>query len=257
MKIISYNVNGIRAAAKKGLLDWLQEEDFDLICLQETKAQNHQIPEEAFRNMGYNVYHHQAEKKGYSGVAVLSKIEPKKVKIGMDVETYDREGRVLQLDFPECTLINTYFPSGSSSEERHDFKMEFRDRHRDYILNLRKSTAPMIVAGDYNIVHTELDIHNPERKDNPSGYRPGERQWLTDWYNEGFVDSFRDLHPKERSYSWWSYRARSRERDKGWRIDYISTDERLQPFIREARQIKEAVHSDHCPVLLEIDWSKK
>lgn len=257
MKIISYNVNGIRAAAKKGLLDWLKQEDFDLICLQETKAQDHQIPEEALREMGYHVYHHQAEKKGYSGVAILSKKDPKSVKIGMGNELYDREGRVLQLDFPEFTLVNTYFPSGSSSEERHDFKMEFLERYRDYMLKLRQNTAPLIVAGDYNIVHTELDIHNPERKDNPSGYRPGERQWMTEWFEEGFIDSFRQLHPEERSYSWWSYRARSRERNKGWRIDYISADDNLQSLIRGSRQMNEAVYSDHCPVLLEMDWSKK
>jgi exodeoxyribonuclease-3 len=253
MKIISYNVNGIRAASKKGLLEWLKNEDIDIVCIQETKAQNDQLPLETIHQMGYHVLHHQAKKKGYSGVSILSKHEPIRYKIGMDNDLYDQEGRVIQAEYPEFCLINTYFPSGSSSEERHEFKMEFLERYRDYIFELRKSSAPLIVAGDYNIVHTELDIHNPERKDNPSGYRPAERQWLTEWFQEGFIDSFRSLYPEERSYSWWSYRARSRERNKGWRIDYVSVDDNFKSLVREAKQLNEVVHSDHCPVLLELD----
>ncbi len=252
MKIVSYNVNGIRAAVKKGFLDWLGENDFDIIALQETKAQDDQLPMDALADMGYQVFHEAAEKKGYSGVAILCKIKPSNVVHGMGVEKYDREGRVLRVEYDKFELINTYFPSGSSSEERHEFKMEFLKDYSPFIGKI-KSDKPLIVVGDYNIVHTEKDIHNPDRKDNPSGYRPGERQWMTEWFDNGFTDAFRSMHPEDnQSFSWWSYRAASRARNKGWRIDYISVDDRIKSNIKEAKHLHDAVHSDHCPVFSEI-----
>lgn len=254
MKIVSYNVNGIRAAVKKGLLDWISEYDFDIICLQETKAQDAQIPQKDFKELGYKVYHEEAIKKGYSGVAILSKIQPNSVHHGMLNEKYDSEGRVITAAFDNFTLVNTYFPSGSSREERHEFKMEFLHDYQLYINELKQKSKPLIVVGDYNIVHTRQDIHNPDRKDNPSGYRPEEREWMTQWLEGGMVDAYRYLHPDTADvFSWWSYRAGSRKKNKGWRIDYLCVAKELEAYIEDAYYMNEATHSDHCPALLEID----
>lgn len=254
MKIVSYNVNGIRAAVKKGFLDWLKENDFDIVALQETKAQDAQLPMEALHDLGYEVYHEAAEKKGYSGVAVLTRLKPLAVIHGMGIQKYDSEGRVIRLKFDQFELINTYFPSGSSSEERHAFKMQFLNDYAPFIQGI-KSEKPMIVVGDYNIVHKRADIHNPDRKDNPSGYRPEERQWMSDWFDNGFTDSFRKIYPEtDDVFSWWSYRASSRARNKGWRIDYISVDDRIIEKLSDADHLVDAVHSDHCPVLAVVDF---
>lgn len=252
MKIISYNVNGVRAATKKGLLEWIGTNDFDIVCLQETKAMKEQAPLALIEEMGYKHYWHSAEKKGYSGVATFCKKEPTQVIAGCGIEKYDREGRILRTDFGDWTLLNIYFPSGSSGEERHAFKLEFLNDIYDWVNELRKERPKMIVLGDYNIVHTELDIHNPTRKDNPSGYRPEEREWMTKWLESGFVDAFRKKNPEERQYSWWSYRAGSRGKDKGWRIDYQAVSTPIAKKIKQAYQMRDAVHSDHCPVFLEI-----
>ncbi len=253
LKIISYNVNGIRAAVKKGFLDWMEAGQYDIVCLQETKAMEAQAPVEMIEALGYQHYWHSAEKKGYSGVAIFSKVAPDQVVVGCGIEKYDREGRVIRADYGDWTILNCYFPSGSSGDLRHEFKMEFLADFFDWVKVLRKARPNLIVVGDYNIVHTELDIHNPARKDNPSGYRPEERAWMTDWLASGFTDAFRFVHPEEKAYSWWSYRAGSRGKDKGWRIDYQSVANSLQAKIKNAQQLKDAVHSDHCPVLLEID----
>lgn len=252
-RIISYNVNGIRAAIRKGLLEWFKEQDFDIICIQETKAQPADVPLAALEALGYKHYWHSAEKKGYSGVATFSKEEPDLIKEGIGMEKYDREGRVIRTDFGDWTLLNCYFPSGSSGEERHEFKMDFLDDFSGWIKKLKKQRPNLVIVGDYNIVHTELDIHNPQRKDNPSGYRPAERAWMDTWFNNGFTDAFRKIHPELRQFSWWSYRAGARGKDKGWRIDYQAVSASLEEKIKDAYQIKDAVHSDHCPVYLEIN----
>ena len=252
-RIISYNVNGIRAAIKKGFIDFLKENDFDIICLQETKAMKEQVPVVLLEELGYTHHWNSAEKKGYSGVATFSKQKPDNVVLGCGIEKYDREGRIIRTDFGDWTLLNCYFPSGSSGEVRHDFKMDFLNDFYKWVNQLKKEREKLIVVGDYNIVHTELDIHNPKRKDNPSGYRPEEREWMTKWLNNGFTDAFRKINPEERQYSWWSYRAGSRGKDKGWRIDYQSVSNNMSDKIINAYQIKDAVHSDHCPVYLEID----
>ncbi len=254
MRLASYNVNGIRAAIKKGLLDWLEDADLDVVCFQETKSQPEQIDESLFSNLGYHAYWHSAEKKGYSGVLTLTKEKPYKVSTGMGIERYDIEGRIVTTQFDNWSLVNVYIPSGSSGDERHAFKMEFVNDFGPWIQELKKESPNLIVVGDYNIVHQELDIHNPERRDQPSGYKPDERAWLDEWFDAGgFTDSFRTLYPVEKSYSWWSYRAGARAKDKGWRIDYISITEDLKPLLTECRMDKEAKHSDHCPVIATLD----
>ena len=253
MKVVSYNVNGIRAAIKKGLIDWLKEnDDIDVFCVQETKSQIEQLDNKAFEDLGYHISWHQAEKKGYSGVATFSKIKPDYVKIGIDNNKYDSEGRVLRTDFGDVTILNCYFPSGSSSEERHGFKMEYLKDFRPVVSELLSDRKKTIVVGDYNIVHQEIDIHNPERKDKPSGYRPEERAWMTEWFDMGFKDAFRHMYPDKQEFSWWSYRAGSRQRNKGWRIDYISVSDKLSDKIADAGHFSEAKHSDHCPVWLQL-----
>lgn len=254
MKIASFNINGIRAASKKGLWDWLAESQVDFLGVQEVKAHQEQVNLDAVTSMGYQVFWHAAEKKGYSGVAVFSKREPDQVIIGMGNEKYDNEGRVIRTDFGDLTILNCYFPSGSSGEERHNFKLEFLADFRDWVHDLKVHRKNLIVIGDYNIVHTRKDIHNPDRKDNPSGYRPEERKWMDDWFAMGFADAFRKMNPENIAFSWWSYRAGSRTRNKGWRIDYCSVSAPITNRIRACHHQKDPVYSDHCPVIMEMDW---
>lgn len=252
--IISYNLNGIRAAIKKGLVEWVAAHDFDIICFQETKAQADQIDNEAFETLGYShFYSHSAEKKGYSGVATFSKVAPDRVVVGCGMEKYDREGRILRTDFGDWSLLNCYFPSGTSGDERQAFKMEFLDDFFRWVNQLKKERPNLIIVGDYNIAHTEIDIHNPVGNKNSSGFLPEEREWMTQWFNHGFVDSFRQLNPEKVEYSWWSYRANARANNKGWRIDYQSVSQPLESHLLEAYHMNDAVHSDHCPVFLKIN----
>lgn len=252
-RIISYNVNGIRAASNKGLLDWVSEQGVDCLCLQEVKAMETQVDLEPWRALGYHIHWHSAEKKGYSGVAILSKEAPSQVVVGCGVDKYDSEGRILRTDFGDWTLLNCYFPSGTSGDERQNFKMEFLDFFQQWAETLLKERPRLIVVGDYNIAHTENDIHNPKANQNTSGFKPEERDWMTQWFASGFSDAFRLKHPEKTEYSWWSYRAGARARNKGWRIDYQSVSSSLASHIHDAGHCPDAVHSDHCPVFLEID----
>jgi len=253
MKIVSYNVNGIRAALKKDLAGWIAaNKDIDVLCVQETKAQLEQLDSEVFKNLGYHIAWHQAEKKGYSGVATFSKMKPTKVVEGIKVEQHDREGRVLRTDFGDRTILNCYFPSGSSSEERHQVKLQFLDDIFPFIKKLSKTKKEIIVVGDYNIVHEDIDIHNPQRKDKPSGFRPEERAWMDKWFDTQFTDAYRYSYPDKQEFSWWSYRAGSRERNKGWRIDYISVSKGIEKKIKDAGHFHDAKHSDHCPVWVKL-----
>ncbi len=252
MKIATYNVNGIRAALKKGLLDWIAEEQPDVLLLQETKIHTGQIDTGIFDELGYYSYWNYADKKGYSGVATLTKKAPLSVSCSMDIDAYDNEGRSLLADYGDFSILNVYIPSGSSGEGRQAFKMQFLSDFSDYLEALRKQAGTLIIGGDFNIVHTRLDIHNPDRKDNPSGYRPEERAWMDGLCETGLIDSFRYLHPGEIEFSWWSYRARSRERNKGWRIDYLCITPDLAPKLISARHASEARQSDHCPVVVEF-----
>lgn len=254
LKILSYNVNGIRAALKKDLDGWLKKENPDIICLQETKAQADQVDPEVFNALGY-VHQHwfSAEKKGYSGVATFSKIEPKKVVCGMKIDAYDKEGRMIRTDFEDFSLYNCYFPSGSAGEERHGFKMEFLNDLAPWFKKKKRNQKNIILVGDYNVVHQDIDIHNPQRKDKPSGFRPEERAWMDEWFKKDYIDAYRKIHGnKEDQYTWWSYRSGARKNNKGWRIDYISVSKALSDRVIDAKIHSDAHHSDHCPISIDL-----
>jgi len=252
MKIVSYNVNGIRAAMNKGFVDWLTSANPDVICLQEIKALKEQVDIEAIENAGYKYnYWFSAQKKGYSGVAILSKIEPKHVEYGTGIESMDFEGRNIRADFDDLSVMSMYLPSGTN-DARLAHKFEYMDMIHEYLNNLRDELPNLVVLGDYNICHEEIDIHNPKMK-GVSGFLPEEREWLGNFINSGFIDSFRYLHPEKQEYSWWSYRANSRANNKGWRLDYGMVSESLQENIKRSVILSEAVHSDHCPILIEIE----
>lgn len=253
MEIVSYNVNGIRAATKNGLLEWLKDKTFDVVCFQEVKATSDQIDLAAFQELGYELIGwHSAEKKGYSGVAIFSKIKPELVATGLGMHIYDSEGRILRADFGDVTLLNCYFPSGTSGEIRQGVKMRFLDDFYSWIEELKKERPNLIICGDYNIAHNEIDIHDPKGNKKSSGFLPEERAWMTKWFSSGYTDSFRYLNPDLQEYSWWTYRAGARGNNKGWRIDYISISETLKERILASRQYNDAVHSDHCPVWVKI-----
>ncbi|MCH2045371.1 MAG: exodeoxyribonuclease III [Saprospiraceae bacterium] len=254
LSFISYNINGIRAGIRKGLLDWIQTGDFDIIGIQETKAQKEQVDIQALKDLGYHDYWFSAEKKGYSGVCIFSKLKPEKVVYGMGVEKFDKEGRVIRADFGDLTLLNCYFPSGTSGEIRQTAKYEFLAAMEDFIAKLKKERPNLIVQGDYNIAHTENDIHNPKTNKKTSGFLPQEREWLSKWFGElDFVDSFRYQHPEQTKYSWWTMRSKTaRANNKGWRIDYQAVSNPIKSQILEADLINTAVHSDHCPCYLKI-----
>lgn len=253
MKIISYNVNGIRSALNKGLEEWLESHQADIVCLQETKANPEQVDFGPFERMGYHHYWYSAEKKGYSGVATLTRKEPTFIQAGCGMEPYDREGRILRTDFGDWTLLNCYFPSGTSGDERQGVKMSFLDDFFNWVQELRQERPNLIVVGDYNIAHREMDIHDPKGNKNSTGFLPEERAWMSKWFDSGFTDAFRHLHPDKVEYSWWSFRANARAKNKGWRIDYQSVNEGLVAGLRAAGHYSDAVHSDHCPVVVEID----
>ncbi|MFK7935791.1 MAG: exodeoxyribonuclease III [Saprospiraceae bacterium] len=251
--IVSYNVNGIRAAIKKGWLEWLKAGDFDIVCVQETKARPEQVDLNLFAELGYQSYWFSAQKKGYSGVATFSKVAPDNIVKGCQIEKFDNEGRVLRTDFGDLTVLNCYFPSGTSGDERQAMKIDFLDDIYAYAHELRKERPNLIVLGDYNIAHNEIDLHNPKRNKKTTGFLPEERAWMSKWFNSGFTDAFRAQHPEQVQYSWWSYRAGARGKNKGWRLDYQSVSDALVGKIVDAYQLTDAVHSDHCPVYLELD----
>jgi len=252
MKIATFNVNGIRAALGHGLGQWLDAAAPDILCLQETKATVDQFDFAFFRQMGYEAHLFAAEKKGYSGVAVLTKPLPELVTKGCGHPLFDAEGRVQVLRYADFTLVNAYFPSGSSGEERQDIKMQFLANFPTFVQSLKAEEKPVIICGDFNICHREIDIHNPVANRNSPGFLPQERQWLSDFLADGLVDCWRHLHPDEREYSWWTYRFNARAKNLGWRIDYILADARITGRLERCVILKEARFSDHAPVLLEI-----
>lgn len=254
MKIVSYNVNGLRSALSKGLLLWVAEAAPDVLCLQEIKAGNAPLDVSGFEALGYRAYLHPAQKPGYSGVAIFSRIEPTAVVYGCGTDCYDNEGRVLRLDFADVSVLNTYMPSGTSSPERQAFKIEWLHFFRQYVADLRAVGGPsLLIGGDFNCCPTAIDLHNPKANQNSPGYTPEERQWFADFLSDGLVDTFRHHHPeKPGHYSWWSYRAGSRSRNVGWRLDHWLADAALQPRLAGAGLWPDAVHSDHCPAWVEV-----
>jgi len=252
MKIISYNVNGIRAAMKKGFIDWLVHEQPDVICVQEIKALQEQIDIEAFEKIGYKYnYWFSAEKKGYSGVGIISKHQPKNVFYGTGISEMDFEGRNLRVDFDKFSVMSLYLPSGTNLD-RLEFKLSYMDKFYDYVSILKKTNPNLIIAGDFNICHKAIDIHDPIRNKNVSGFLPVERNWLSKFIELGFTDSFRFFDKNPHKYSWWTYRANARANNKGWRIDYIMVSQSLENKMKNASILSEVIHSDHCPILVEI-----
>lgn len=258
MRIISYNVNGIRAAIKKGFIDWLKTNPADIICIQETKAMHTDVDVSLLEELGFHHHWFSAQKKGYSGVAVFTKIKPDNVCIGCGIPSSDEEGRVIQLDFGDIRLINAYFPSGTSGDHRQSFKYQWLDEFHAYLDNLKQTRKKIILCGDYNIAHQEIDIHDPKSNKNTTGFLPEERAWLTKFLGSGWIDTFRVFHPEPHRYSWWSQRFPSvRLNNKGWRIDYITVTENLRKQLVDADIFDQVKHSDHCPVYLEIKTKVK
>ena len=254
MRIITYNVNGIRAAMNKGLVDWLKAANPDVLCLQEIKATPDQVDVSQFEALGYNLYWYPAQKKGYSGVAIFSKQKPKHVEYGCGIEHYDFEGRIIRADYGDCSVLCAYHPSGSSGDDRQAFKMKWLADFQEYINNLKQTIPNLILFGDYNICHKPIDIHNPKSNANTSGFLPEEREWFEQFIQSGFTDSFRHFNTEPHQYTWWSYRAGSRGKNLGWRIDYNLVANHLQTHLTRAVILPDAMHSDHCPVLLEVDF---
>lgn len=254
MKIVTYNVNGIRAALKKGWFEWLKTESPDILCIQEIKATLDQVPELVYlEQMEYEHYWYPAQKKGYSGTAIFTRISPNKVDYGCGHEDYDFEGRMIRMDFDQLSVMSVYFPSGTTGGVRQEFKYRFLDDFQQYSDQLLKDHPKLVVCGDFNICHRAIDIHNPKSNANSSGFLPQEREWMEQFIQSGYVDSFRHLNPDPHHYSWWSYRAGARARNLGWRIDYNMVSKALKSNIIKARILPDVVHSDHCPVVVELE----
>ena len=258
MKIISYNVNGIRAAMTKGFVSWLQEENPDIVCIQELKAEVEQVDLSEIFALGYEVYWHSAQKKGYSGVAIFSKIRPNNVSVGCGIDKYDAEGRVLRADYDGFSVMSVYMPSGSSGDERQAFKMEWLNEMLPYLNKTKQQFDGIILCGDYNIAHREIDIHDPKGNKKSSGFLPEERAWMDQFIETGWIDSFRQLHPEfTGGYTWWSQRFPTvRLQNKGWRIDYICVTDTLSDALKSASIFPDVKHSDHCPIFVELSLKK-
>ena len=249
MKLISWNVNGIRACLNKGFLDFFNSENADIFCLQETKCQEGQVELEID---GYTSYWNSAEKKGYSGTAVFTKNKPLKVTYGIGKQEHDKEGRIITLEFEKFYLVTNYTPNAKRELERLDYRMIWEDEIRKYLLKLNK-TKPVIMCGDLNVAHEEIDLKNPKTNRGNAGFTDEERGKMTELLNAGFVDSYRYLYPEKIEYSWWSYMGNAREKNIGWRIDYFITSKDIEKNIKEAKIYTQILGSDHCPIGLEIE----
>ena len=251
IKILSYNINGIRAALRKNLLEWLKDYNPDIVCFQEIKANEDQFDKSKFTDLGYHSYWFSAQKKGYSGVGIITKMKPLNVEYGTGIDYMDFEGRNLRIDFKNFSVMSLYLPSGTNIN-RLAFKFQYMDDFKAYINNLTSNVPNLIIGGDFNICHKAIDIHDPIRNAKVSGFLPKERDWIDNFINDGFVDSFRIFNNKPHKYSWWSYRAKSRNNNKGWRIDYLLAAEKLKKNISESYILDDVVHSDHCPIGLNL-----
>ncbi|MBU3074218.1 exodeoxyribonuclease III [Clostridium estertheticum] len=252
MKIYSWNVNGIRAIKNKGFIEWVESEQPEVLCLQETKIQEDQISDELKNIEGYYSYFCCAQKKGYSGVAIYTKQKPISIMPGIGIEKFDSEGRILIAEFENFTLFNIYFPNGQKDEDRLNYKMEFYDELLAYCEKLRKKGKKLIICGDYNTAHNVIDLKNPKANEKYSGFLPIERAWMDKFISHGYVDTFRYLHAEEVKYSWWSYRFKAREKNAGWRLDYFFITKDLLSELKEASILNEVIGSDHCPVSIII-----
>ena len=236
---------------RKGLVDWLKSESPDVICIQETKANKDQVEFDLIENLGYHSYWFYDKKKGYSGVAIFSKIKPNHIEYGSGIDYMDFEGRIIRLDFDKVSIMSLYLPSGTNTD-RLDFKFRFMDDFKEYIYSLSNKIENLVICGDYNICHNAIDIHDPVRNKNVSGFLSEEREWLDSFIGDKFIDSFRVINKSPHQYSWWSYRANSRANNKGWRIDYNIVSKSLLNKIEDASILQDVFHSDHCPVKLKL-----
>jgi exodeoxyribonuclease-3 len=254
MDIISFNVNGIRAILKKGFKEWFENQKPDILCLQEIKAQKTQLNLKEFLNLhGYNIYWNSGKRKGYSGVLILSKEKPEEIGLGTGIEKFDNEGRLISLKYPNFTLFNIYFPNGKSNEERLQFKLDYYDTFLELCENLRKKGEELIITGDFNTAHRDIDLANPKGNEKYSGFLPIERKWLDKLLEKGYVDTFRHFHPDEIGmYTWWTYRFNARKKNTGWRIDYFFVTEGLIDRVEKSTILTEVYGSDHAPILLRI-----
>lgn len=254
IKLISWNVNGIRAVHRKGFLDWFNNEKANIVNLQETKAHIDQLPKKLINISKYNSYFHSAERKGYSGVATYTNIEPKKVYNGMGIEKFDVEGRVLRLDFDDFILMNIYYPNGGRDEERLMYKMDFYDAFLKYTNDLRDDGNNLVICGDLNTAHKPIDLSRPKQNEETSGFLPMEREWVTKFLSNGYVDTFRMFHEDEpENYTWWSYRTKARNRNVGWRLDYFFVNEEFKDNVKDSFILSDVMGSDHCPIVLELE----
>jgi exodeoxyribonuclease III len=252
MRILSWNVNGIRAAYRKGFAEWFAREAPDVLCLQETKASPSQLAPELLSVEGYHSYFNAAERPGYSGVATYSRVQPREVTAGLGIEKFDSEGRVLRLDYGDFLLFNIYFPNGKSSAQRLEYKMEFYDAFLEHVDGLRAAGRHIIVCGDVNTAHREIDIARPKANENISGFLPLERAWMDRWVSHGYVDTFRRFNQEPGQYTWWDARGGARARNVGWRIDYFFVDQGLEDRVTSAFIMPDVMGSDHCPIGIEI-----
>ncbi len=253
MRIITYNVNGIRSAMSKGLIDWIRQTNPDVLCLQEIKASPEQVGVFEFDELGYHHFWNPAQKKGYSGVAIFTKKKPLNVEYGCGIKDYDDEGRVLRVDFEDLSVMSVYHPSGSSGDLRQTFKMKWLGDFQSYINVLKQRIPNLIMCGDFNICHRAIDIHNPVSNAKTSGFLPEERDWMEQFLNSGFVDTFRHFNKDPHHYSWWSFRSGARSKNLGWRIDYNISSQSLLNRLKHSAILPDAMHSDHCPVLLDLN----
>lgn len=254
MKLISWNVNGIRAVQKKGFLEWFNKEQADVVCIQETKAHVEQLDDELVNIPGYSSEWFSAEKKGYSSVATYSKVPTTNVIKGFGEEKWDREGRVLRTDYNDFILFNIYFPNGQKDDERLQYKLDFYDYCLELFESLRKEGKKLVICGDYNTAHKEIDIARPKANENTSGFLPIERAWMDKFVDHGYIDTFRMFNPQPDEYSWWSYRANARANNVGWRIDYFFVSAELKENVKNAFILQDVFGSDHCPLGIELEF---
>jgi len=252
MRIFSWNVNGLRAVVKKGFFDWLESEAPDVVCLQEIKARTEDLDENILNPKGYHAFWNPAERKGYSGVAIFTKKKPVAVHLGLGIERFDCEGRVLRIEFKDFDLFSVYFPNGTSGEERLQYKMEFYDAFLDHCEELRGQGRELVITGDVNTAHKPIDLKNPKANQKNSGFLPKERAWVDKFIEHGYVDSFRAFNEDPDQYTWWSYRFNVRAKNVGWRIDYFFVTEGLMKKVKDSFITPEVMGSDHCPIGLDI-----
>ena len=252
MRIFSWNVNGLRAVVKKGFFDWLESEAPDVVCLQEIKARTEDLDENILNPKGYHAFWNPAERKGYSGVAIFTKKKPVAVHLGLGIERFDCEGRILRIEFKDFDLFSVYFPNGTSGEERLQYKMEFYDAFLDHCEELRGQGRELVITGDVNTAHKPIDLKNPKANQKNSGFLPKERAWVDKFIEHGYVDSFRAFNEDPDQYTWWSYRFNVRAKNVGWRIDYFFVTEGLMKKVKDSFITPEVMGSDHCPIGLDI-----